>query len=228
MGATAQIPKAVLKMPSKIGDQIIRVTDIKGKMTNNTYFPTGWTAGTVTQTQFNNDLQAFEDAETAVKARTPGAVGLRDAAYITLKQDLDAVKAMVQAKANANPTIAITIIESCGFFVAAKRGGQKRINAAYNTQIPGTVIITADGGGHTQWEMSKDMVTITNLPSTDGSKTTVSGLTVGDVLYFRSKKVDTKKKTYNWSPWFPLKIGSGGRNLGGGGSHSTAGTLPTA
>jgi hypothetical protein len=76
--------------------------------------------------------------------------------------------------------------------------------------------------------MSKDMVTITILPPTNGSKTTVTGLNLGDSLYFRSKKVDSKKKTYNWSPWFLLKVGAGGRNLGGGGSHSSSGNLPTA
>lgn len=228
MSNTIQTEKAVLKMPSKWGDRVLRVQDIDGKLTGNTYFPGIWNAGGLTQTQFHADVTAFTNAETAVNARTPGAVGLRNAAYKTLKEDLDAVKAMVQAKANANPTIAVTIIESAGFFVKIRTTGQKRINAAYNTQIPGTVIITADGGGHTQWEMSKDMVTITILPPTNGSKTTVSGLTVSDVWYFRSKKVDSKKKTYNWSPWFMLKIGSGGRNLGGGGSHSTAGTLPTA
>jgi hypothetical protein len=76
--------------------------------------------------------------------------------------------------------------------------------------------------------MSKDMVNITKLPGTPTSITSVSGLTYGDTWYFRSKKVDTKKKSYNWSAWFPLKVGAGGRNLGGGGTHTTAGNLPTA
>ena len=228
MSNTTQTEKAVLKMPSKWGDRVLRVQDIQGKLTGNTYIPSGWTAGTLPQTQFNADVLAFTNAETAVQAHAVGAVGLRNAAYKTLKEDLSYVMIMVQAKADANHNIAVTIIESAGFFVRTKTTGQKRINAAYNTQIPGTVIITADGGGHTQWEMSKDMVTITILSPTNGSKTTVTGLIYGDVWYFRSKKVDSKKKTYNWSPWFLLKVGSGGRNLGGGGTHSTAGNLPTA
>ena len=228
MSATTQTEKAVLKMPLKWGDRVLRVQDVQGKMTNNTYFPTGWTANTLTQAQFNADVTAFINAETAVNAHTPGAVGLRNAAYKTIKQDLSYMLIMVQAKADANPNIAVTIIGNAGFFVRTPRGGQKRINAAYNTQIPGTVIVTADGGGHTQWEMSKDMLAVTNLPSTNASKTTITGLTPGDVWYFRSKKVDTAKKTYNWSPWFLLKVGSGGRNLGGGGTHSTAGNLPVS
>ena len=228
MGATAQIPKAVLKMPSKIGDQIIRVTDIKGKLTNNTYFPTGWVAGTLTQTQFNSDVQAFLDAETAVNAKEPGAVGQRDQAFTTLKEDLGEVMAMVQSKAKANPTNANAIINGAGFFVRTNTGGKKRHNEAYNTQIPGTVILTSDTPGPHEWEMSKDMVNITKLPSTTGGKTKVTGLTVNDSLYFRNKKTDTKKKTYNYCAWILLKIGPGGRNLGGGTTEGAAGDLPTA
>jgi hypothetical protein len=228
MSNTSKIVKAAVKMPSIWGDRVLRVEVIQGKLTNNTYFPTGWTAGTLTQAQFNTDVTAFVNEATNAESHIAGAVGLRDDAFDTIKADLDLIKAMVQAKAKANQGIAVTVIESAGLFVSGKGGSEKRKNEAYNTQIPGTVIITADGGGHTQWEMSKDMVAITNLPSTDTSKTSVTGLTPGDTWYFRSKKVDTKKKTYNWSAWFPLKIGSGGRNLGGGSTHSSAGTLPTA
>ena len=228
MSNTSQTVKAAIKMPSKWGDRVLRVEAIQLKLTDNTYFPTGWTQGTLTQAQFNTDVTAFVNEAAAAEGHTAGAVGLRNDAFDTLKADLDLVLAMVKAKAKANLGIAVTIIESAGLFVVAKHGTQKRKNEAYNTQIPGTVIITADGGGHTQWEMSKDMVTITNLPSTNTSKTSVTDLTPGDVWYFRSKKVDTKKNTYNWSAWFPLKIGSGGRNFGRGGAHSTAGNLPTA
>ena len=135
---------------------------------------------------------------------------------------------MVQEKAQNNNASAISIIQGAGFFVHNNGGSHKRQNAAYNTQIPGTVIITADGGGHHEWEMSKDMVTITKLPATTSSQTKVIGLTLGDGWYFRGKKVDAKKKTYNWGPWILLKIGAGGRNLGGNSTSATAGNLPTA
>lgn len=39
-------------------------------------------------------------------------------------------------------------------------------SASYNTQIPGTVILTSDTPGPHEWKMRKDMVTITNLPAT--------------------------------------------------------------
>jgi hypothetical protein len=228
MSGTTQIPKAVLKMPLKIGDQIIRVTDIRGKLTNNTYFPTGWVASGLSQTQFNADVQAFLDAETAVKAKTPGAVGQREQAFTTLKDDLGLVITMVQAKVKANPTNAAAIINGAGFFVRTGGGSRKKHNDAYNTQIPGIVVLTSDTPGPHEWEMSKDMTNITKLPATTTSKTKVTGLTYGDTWYFRNKKTDTKKKTYNYCSWILLKIGAGGRNLGGGTIGGTAGNLPTA
>ena len=222
-----KITKAATKMPTTIGDQIIRVGDIDGKLTGNTYIPDGWTAGTLTQAQYKIDVKAFTDAETDVKARVAGAVAKREAAFFTLKQDVEQIRGMVQGVANTMPTLAATIIESAGFFVNGKGGNSKRQNAAFNTEIPGTILLTADGKGHHDWQMSKDMVNITSLPSTSTSQTTVPNLKLGDTWYFRSKKVDTKKKTYNWCGWILIIIGAGGRNVGGGGTHTSGGSLPT-
>jgi hypothetical protein len=50
----------------------------------------------------------------------------------------------------------------------------------------------------------------------------------GDVWYCRNKKVNTKKSTYNWSPWVKLIVSPGGRIVGGGTLPGHAGGLPTA
>ena len=221
-----KITKAATKMPTTVGDQIIRVEDIDGKLTGNTYIPDGWTVGTLTQAQYKIDVKAFTDAETDVKARVAGAVAKREAAFFTLKQDVEQMRGMVQGIANTMPTIAATIIESAGYFVSGKGGGQKRQNAAFNTEIPGTILVTADGEAHHDWQMSKDMINIIGLPSTSTSKTTVPNLNQGDTWYFRSKKVNTQKKTYNWCGWIPIVVGAGGKNIGGG-THTNAGSLPT-
>ena len=217
---------AVLKMPNQIAQKITRAQAIAGKLTNNATFPVAtWPANIVSLAQFITDVTTLAAAEAAVANKT-GTTAARMAALVVVMADLRSIMSMVQLKADANVVNARTIIEGAGFIVRSSGGGHKRQNAAYNTQLPGFVRVTAEGSGHTQWEMSKDMVTITILPSTNGSITTVSGLNPGDVMYFRSKKVDTNKKTYNWSPWFMLKIGSGGRNLGGGTNMGTAGNLP--
>ena len=219
---------AIIKMPTKIGDRIIRLQETVSRLTNNVYFPTGWTAGTLTQAQFTLDVNAFILQVTNVRNHVAGAVGLRNAAYNTLKADLLLILAMVQNKANANLTIAEAIIGSAGFFVRSGGGSHKKQNAAFNTQMLGTVTLTADGAGHHEWQMSKDMVNITNLPATTTAETHVTGLTTGDVWYFRNHKVNSKKTTYNWSAWIQLKIGAGGKNLGGGGSHGVSGNIAAA
>lgn len=222
-----KIPRAALKMPAKIGDKIIRVQEVQSKMTGNTYFPTGWIAGTVTQGQFNTDVAALVTAETNVKNKVPGAVPKRDAAFLVVKSDLAAIMAMVQLKVNSDPANGATIIEACGFFVKGTRGGQKRQNAAFNTEILGTVLLTAEGTGYHEWQMSKDKVTIVKHWVTSMAHTKEPGFVTGEVWYFRMKKVDTKKKTYNWCEWIQLIIGPRGRAVGSGKTHGSAGTLST-
>ncbi len=76
--------------------------------------------------------------------------------------------------------------------------------------------------------MSKDMITIINLPATSTAHTLVPSLNPGDVWWFRNKKVNTAKTTYNWSPWVKLQVSAGGKLGGDGISPSHAGSLPTA
>ena len=225
--AIIKAAKACLKMPSKLGNKIIRAQDIQGKMTGNTYFPTGWTAGTLTQTQFNADVTALVLAEQDVNAHKPGAANTRNQKLNTVVTDLNEIMAMVQTKANTDPANSATIIESAGYFVRGIGRGHKSINGAYNTEITGTVLLTAEGGGPHEWEMSKDQVAIITLPATRGNRTTVDNLNPGDVWYFRMKKTNSKKTKYNWPQWIMLKVGVGGRNHGGNNTSSNSGNMAT-
>ncbi|MHB8259455.1 MAG: hypothetical protein ACYDCN_01490 [Bacteroidia bacterium] len=228
MNSIVKLLIAVIKMPRKIGDIIIRLQETVSKLTNNTYFPTGWIAGTLTQAQFTLDVNAYITQVTNVKNHVIGAVGLRNAAWTTLKADFQLILAMVQSKANANESIAAAIINSVGFFVKATRAAVKHVNDAINTEVLGTVLLTSDTAGHHEWQQSKDMITIIPLPGTNTSKTYVHNLNPGDVWYFRNHKVNTKKATYNWSPWVKLMVGMGGKTAGGGSLPGHAGSLPTA
>ena len=102
--------EAVIKMPNKWGDRIIRLQQIESNLSNNTYFPSGWLAGTLDLAQFTTDIVDFTDAETGVKNRVAGAMGLRSTAYTTIKTDLQLILAMVQSAANANAMLAEAII----------------------------------------------------------------------------------------------------------------------
>ncbi len=214
-----------LKMPIRWGDRLLRVQSIQTKISSSIYIPAGWTIFGLTQTQLDADIAAFVAAENAVKAKTTGAVGLRNAAFAKVHDDLRYIMCMVKGIAFANENIATTIIESCGYFVKPKHGRPFRQNAAFNTVIPGKVILTGDGGGPHEWEKSLDMITITHLPPTTISKAIITDVVPGTVYYFRTKKFDTKRKTYNWSPWIILAVGFGGRTLGGGGTASSAGSI---
>ena len=218
--------KSALKIPEKIGDKIIRAQAIQSKLTGNANFPVAsWPTNIVSLTQYGNDVTALVNAETAAINKT-GTVAARNAALAIVLTDLRALKSMVQVKADANPSNAANIILSAGFAVITRNSKTKRENEALNTQVVGTVLLTADKAGHHEWQMSKDMVTIINLPTTTTSTTQVTGLNPGDVWYFRNHKVNTKKTTYNWSPWIKLIIGPGGKTAGGGTQTGRAGSLP--
>ncbi len=216
---------AALIMPAKIADKIIRAQSILAKLTNNTTFPIGsWPANVVSLAQFSTDVTALVNAETAVKNRT-GNAAARNAALAVVMADLRSIMTMVQLKADGNLANAETIIISAGYSVRKAKTRQKQQNDAQNTEIVGTVLLTADVAGHHEWQMSKDTVAIINLPATTTSHTHVQSLIPGDVWYFRNHKVNTQKATYNWSPWVKLMIGPGGRTIGGGNLPGHAGSL---
>ncbi len=210
---------ATTAMPHKIGDKIIRAQSILAKLTNNATFPVaGWPVNVVSLVQFGTDVTALVNAESAVKNKT-GTSAARNAALTTVMADLRSLLYMVQLKADANLANAASIITSAGFVVKTLAIKQKQKNDAKNTEVLGKVLLTAEGSGHHEWQMSKDKVAITSLPPTSVAHTYVSSLKTGDVWYFRNHKVNTPKVTYNWSPWIELVVGSGGKNTGKGGGN---------
>ena len=219
---------AVLKMPKQIGDKVVRALAIVSKLTGNANFPVAsWPSNIVSLAQFTTDVNNFVTAQAAVVSKT-GTTAARKAALLVVMTDLKSILTMVQNKANANVANAETIIENAGFFVKNTKTKGKQQNDALNTEVLGTVLLTADTAGHHEWQMSRDMVNIINLPTTSTAKTYVQNLNTGDTWYFRNHKVNTKKSTYNWSPWIKLIIGSGGKTAGGGILPGHAGGLPTA
>jgi hypothetical protein len=201
---------AVLKMPGKIGDKIIRMQFILSKLTGNLNFPTPWPANVTSLIQLGIDVTAFINAQTSVKNRVVGAVGTRNMALATVMADLRSILTMVQLKADGNPAAALAVIEGAGYLVRAVGIKQKQLDGAHNTNVSGTVMLTGSLAGHHEWGMSKDMVTITNLPSTSKAHTLVTDLNPGDVWYFRNRKIGTAGKQYNWTGWVRLRVGEGG------------------
>jgi hypothetical protein len=221
---------ATMKMPNGIPDKIQRLQTIESSLTSSTWFPAAaWALCPITLAQYTTSVGDLVTAQTAVKT-SRGQSGNRNTKLGIAKVNAETIMhSVVQATADnpANVANAETIILSGGYFVRATAIHLPRINNAYNSEIIGTVILTAETDGHTEWFKSKDKVTITQLPSTSGNHTKDSGYNTGDVWYFCNHKVNTTKVTYGMSAWIELKIGAGGKNVGT--SHPTAhpGGLPT-
>ena len=106
-----------LKMPIRWGDRVLRVQSIQTKINSSIYIPVGWgwVICGINQTQLDANIATFIDAESRVKAKEIGAVGLRNAAFAKVHNDLRYIMCLVKGIAFNNENIATTIIESCGY-----------------------------------------------------------------------------------------------------------------
>ena len=197
---------AVLKMPKAIGDKIIKAQFVQQKLTGNANFPLPYPTNIPTLAQLGLDINALVAAQTAVKSRTAGADDARNAALTLVVADLRGIIPMVQAAADKIPANAETIIPGAGYDVKKVSPHQKQGDAVKEGKVSGSVILTASGGGGHEWQMSKDLIAITNLPSTSGAKTTMSGLTPGDVWYVRNRPILKKAELGNYSLWIKFMV----------------------
>jgi len=204
--STQKHVKAVLNMPDKIGDKILKAKFIQQKLTGNTNFPTPFPANITSLVQFGTDITALDAAETAAQNRTKGASAIRDQALEIVIKDLKSLMTMVQNAADADTANAEAIIQNAGFDVKSPTIKQKQGNTAISNNVPGVVDLTADGTGPHEWQMSKDQVTITQLNATLTASTTITGLTSGDLLNFRNRKIDSLGGGNPWSPWIQVKV----------------------
>jgi hypothetical protein len=82
---------AVLKMPAKIGDKIIKAQFIQSKLTGNANFPVPYPANIVALAQLGTDITALVTAQIAAQSRTVGSSDARDAALNTVLIDLRSI-----------------------------------------------------------------------------------------------------------------------------------------
>jgi len=197
---------AVLNMPRKMGDKIIKAKFIQQKLTNNADFPPPFPVNVTTLVQLGNDITALDTAETAAQNHTKGAVPVRDTALHAVIADLKNLMTMVQLKADSDTANAEAIIQNAGFDVKSTVVRQKQGNTAISDLVPGLVELTADGSGAHEWQMSKDQIAIVNLPATSVANTKVDNLVSGDEWYFRNRKIDTIGGGNPWSAWIKVRV----------------------
>ena len=192
----------VLMFPTKINDFITYAKGIFEAMNGNTNFPNS--AAKVAT--LKADIGILDSTESGLLTNPPTTtVEGRNAAMEQVKADLRSLRNDVQVVADATPAQAEVLAKSAGMNVKATTIRQKVSNDAYNGDVSGTIILTAEGGGPHEWQMSKDQIAITNLPATTGAKAKAISLTVDDILYFRNRPILKGGQEADWSAWIKVK-----------------------
>jgi hypothetical protein len=136
-------------------------------------------------------ISELESAESAVQARTRGAVSGRDEKRQALVVLLDQLKAYIQKVADANSDAGAQIIQSAGVAVRKVTPRQKQTFRARLGAVSGSVALTTVAPSRRasyEWESSTDGgKTWTPLPNTLQAKTTAVGFTPGVTATFRSR-----------------------------------------
>ena len=188
-------PIAVAKSPSKSKDFLAFAKDLLVRVTDNINLPNPTPSVAV----FGADLTAFDQAETKAEDETPASVADRNAKAGRVAQNIDHWVDYVQgvASTQASPAEAIAIILSAGFSVRRKGKHAKPPLAARYGHVSGEVLLVAlaiAGAGAYDWEYSLDQQTWIVVPQTTKARTTIAGLTLGQVYAFRMRALTTKGK----------------------------------
>jgi hypothetical protein len=189
---------AVLKLSPRIKNVIAFAQSVATSMTGNTSFP----SPIPTLAIFEADVAALNAAESAVLARTKGAVETRNAKLAIVRSDLEKLKTYVQGVADAaNPSNAEAIIQSAGMDLRKVTFRDKATLAVKQGSVSGTVKLAAKAVAKRaayDWQYSTDQKTWTSLPQTLQAKTGVSALTSGTTYYFRFQAL-TMTGMEDWS-----------------------------
>jgi hypothetical protein len=188
-----------LNLPRRVPALITMTRAIVTAMTNNaTTFPTPDPALATVSTA----LSTLETAESAVQARSRGAVAGRNEKRTALTTLLEQLKSYVQKVADADSETAEQVIQSAGLAVRKPVLRQKQTFTAKTGAVSGTVAlttVTAARRASYEWESSLDGgKTWQVMPGTLQAKTKLSGLTPGATVLFRSRAV-TRTGEGDWS-----------------------------
>lgn len=145
------------------------------------------------------DVLALDKAETLAGDKNPALVADRDAKALKVYQGLghylDYVQSLVEQQ--ATPADAVAMILGLGLTVRKTSAYAKPALVAKYGDVSGDVVLVAlaiDGAGAYYWEFSFDQKSWTTVPETKYATTTISGLTPGQVYYFRFRALTPKGK----------------------------------
>ena len=117
----------------------------------------------------------------------------RAVALVPLVEALNAIMALFQTCANlpANKSNSIVIIQSGGFHVKGKGGAHDRIFAAEYGVNSGEIHLTCptNDAACYEWWYSPDNINWTRMQGSTVSETTITGLPVGKIAYFKYQHI---------------------------------------
>lgn len=191
-----QGPVAYAKLPRDQKGFLAFSRNMQDKRKGNTALP----SPSPSLAAFGADVDAFDTALTKAKDGTPTAVTDRDAKALKVHQDIGHIIDYVQSVADtqASAADAIAVIVSAGLQVKKTSTHKKPELAVKYTGLSGEVLLAAlaiAGAGAYYWEFSLDQKAWTTAPETTIGKTTVAGLTPGQVYYFRFRALTKKGKS---------------------------------
>jgi hypothetical protein len=186
-----------LNLPTRAPALISYAAGILKAMTGNAAIPNP----VPSLTTVASTLAALQAAETAALARTKGAVATRNEIRAQLEQELLQLKGTVQAASDASPENGVSIIQSSGMGVRKPVTHAPRAFSAVAGAVSGSAKLYTSSAGRASydWQSSADGgKTWTSLSSTLQAKTTVTGLTPGSSVMFRSRAL-TRTGEGDWS-----------------------------
>lgn len=139
---------------------------------------------------FDGDVDAFDAAIVKARSRSLVDIADREARALVVWQHIGHIVDFVQSVADAQTSAAdaIAVIKSAGLEVRKRAVSKKAELAARYTGISGQVLLDARAiprAGAYFWEMSVDQLVWSEVSETRKGRTTLSGLTRGQTVYFR-------------------------------------------
>jgi hypothetical protein len=193
----------VLDYARTIAGLIAFAQTVVQKMTGNANFPNA--AQIVTS--ITSALTAYQNAVSSTKTQK-GLKGQRSSTKQALVSALYQARDLVRIVCEANPETALAIAESAGMTLGKRPTRNKPLIEILQAALSGSVVCRAKAPGiptNYFWSYSSDEKTWTNVPQGMKATITVSGLTPGQIYYFRYY-TSNRKGTSNLSQVFSILV----------------------
>jgi hypothetical protein len=190
-----QGPIAFARFPRNHKGFVIYADNIAGKLEGNVDLPNP----TPSLVVYKADVAALVTAQAQATDGAPTSIADRNAKALKVYQDIGHIVDYVQTVADTqgSPADAVALIVGAGLEVQKPRKRKTRDLSVRYLGISGAVLLTAlavEGAGAYYWEYSLDQKVWATPPETRTGKTTITGLTPGQVYYFRFRTLTGKGK----------------------------------